>query len=366
MLELSRRDARRLAVRAQLLAHPRPQSVAEVAEGLSAIQMDLTAHVATSPELVFWSRVGRGFRRGDLDAAIAERELVEIGAYLRAAADVPLHRVVMADWPGDSADPYLQSVAAWVEDNSRAREEVLAQLAGADELTAREFEDIHFEREWRSSGWNNQKSLTMLLERLAERGEVAVSRRQGRERVWALADDVFPAAAAAVSAEEAHRELMVRRLRSLGLAREKAAKVPSEPLDVGPVGEPAVVDGVKGTWRVDPELLDAEFRGRTALLSPLDRLVVDRKRLDELFEFDFALEMYKPAEVRIWGYYALPVLHLDRLVGTVDAQAVRDEGVLRVHGIREEGDWSGAVRRAVDAELETLAHYLQLELARSR
>ena len=79
-----------------------------------------------------------------------------------------------------------------------------------------------------------------------------------------------------------------------------------EPVDVGEAGEPAVVEGTKGEWRVDPAALGEDFEGRTALLSPFDRLVHDRVRAQELFDFEYTLEMYKPAAKRRWGYFALP------------------------------------------------------------
>src|SRR5687767_10710270 len=99
--------------------------------------------------------------------------------------------------------------------------------------------------------------------------------------------------------------------------------MPVEPIDAGDAGEPAVIEGVRGTWRVDPTLLDAPFDGRAALLSPFDRLLHDRKRLGEIFEFEYYLEMYKPAAQRRWGYYALPILVGDRLVGKLDAAVDR-------------------------------------------
>ena len=112
--------------------------------------------------------------------------------------------------------------------------------------------------------------------------------------------------------------------------------MPMEPAYVGDAGEPAVVEGTKGEWRVDPSLLDGEFTGRTALLSPFDRLIHDRVRAEELFDFEYTLEMYKPEAQRRWGYFALPILHGDRLVGKLDAKADRKAGVLRVNAIHED------------------------------
>jgi uncharacterized protein YcaQ len=131
---------------------------------------------------------------------------------------------------------------------------------------------------------------------------------------------------------------------------------------VGEAGEPAVVEGVKGEWRVDPSFLEDDgFEGRTALLSPFDRLVHDRVRAQELFDFDYTLEMYKPAAKRRWGYFALPILHEDRLVGKVDATADRKAGVLRVDAIHEDVRFTRTIRDAVRRELDELASWLGVE-----
>ena len=133
-----------------------------------------------------------------------------------------------------------------------------------------------------------------------------------------------------------------------------------EPIHVGEAGEPAVVEGVKGEWRVDPAALGEDFEGRTALLSPFDRLVHDRVRAEQLFDFEYMLEMYKPAAKRRWGYFALPILHDDRLVGKLDATADRKAAVLRVNAIHEDVRFTRTITAAVDAELEDLASWLGL------
>ena len=103
------------------------------------------------------------------------------------------------------------------------------------------------------------------------------------------------------------------------------------------------------------------MEGRAALLSPLDRLVFDRKRIAEIFEFDYQLEMYKPVAKRRWGYYALPILYGDRLVGKVDAAADQRAGVLRINAIHQDVEFSPAIRAAVDHEIDDLARFLELE-----
>jgi hypothetical protein len=200
-----------------------------------------------------------------------------------------------------------------------------------------------------------------MLELLMMRGEVAIAGRVGRERLWDVRERVYPSDLQVPSVDEAERVKNERRLRSLGIARARTTKLPIEPVDVGDAGEPATVEGVAGEWRIDSEALDGDFEGRTALLSPFDRLVYDRTRAQELFDFEYVLEMYKPKDKRRWGYFALPVLHEDRLVGKVDATADRKRSVLDVHAVHEDVRFTRALMNAVDRELEELASWLGLE-----
>ena len=209
-------------------------------------------------------------------------------------------------------------------------------------------------------GWTNNRNVTQMLEFLVLRGEVAVAGRRGRQRLFDVAERVYPAGTTVVPLERALRLRDERRLRALGIAREKAIVQPGEPADVGDAGEPAVVEGVPGIWRVDPAALGQPFTGRTAVLSPFDRLVHDRVRLAELFEYEYVLEMYKPKASRRWGYFALPVLHGDRLVGKVDAAADRRRGTFTVHAIHEDVPFTREVTRAVHDELHDLAGWLKL------
>jgi uncharacterized protein YcaQ len=154
-----------------------------------------------------------------------------------------------------------------------------------------------------------------------------IAGRRGRQRLWDLAERVYPAGLPVVPADEARRIRDEKRLRSLGVGRPKI---------VGDAGTPAAVEGTSGPWRVDPEASADGFEGRTAVLSPFDRLIHDRVRAVELFDFDYTLEMYKPKAKRRWGYFALPVLHHDQLVGKVDAVADPATSALQVHAVHHD------------------------------
>ncbi len=360
-LQLSRRDARRVAVQAQLLAAPRPTDLDDVVRHLTLLQLDPTAAVAPSADLVLWSRLGSSYSPQQLEDALARQSLVELQGMARPAADLALFRAEMARWPGpEPLSEWREDLQAWVEANNACRLDILDRLRMDGPLPSSELPDTCVVP-WRSSGWNDNRNLRMMLAQLVERGEVAAAGRDGRDRLWDLAERVYPDDPG-IPPDEAATILNTRRLRALGIARARATFPPGEPNHVGEVGEPAVVEGVRGSWRVDPELLDRRFTGRTALLSPLDRLIIDRKRMAEIFEFDYQLEMYKPVATRRWGYWAMPVLHGDRLVGKLDATADRDAGVLRIDALHEDEPFPKATATAVRREIADLARWLGLEL----
>ncbi|MEI5674981.1 MULTISPECIES: DNA glycosylase AlkZ-like family protein [unclassified Nocardioides] len=365
MHRLSRTDARRVAVRAQLLDLPRPSDLVDVVQHLTFVQLDPAAPVVPSADLVLWSRLGSSYRPSELVEALEDLTLLDLHGLARPAADLALFRAEMAQWPGTGTlKEWQEGLRDWVAANDGCRRDVLELLRQDGPLPLRDLPDT-CEVPWRSSGWNNDKNVKMLVGLMVERGEVARAGRDGRDVLWDLASRIYPDEPVP-PADEARAERDRRRLAGLGIARAKAPVHPVEPNDVGAAGEPAVVDGVKGEWRVDPSYLDGAFTGRCALLSPLDRLVIDRRRTTELFEFDYQLEMFKPAAKRRWGYWALPILYGDRLVGKLDATAERDEGVLRVDAVHEDEPFTLPVREAVDAEIEALAAWLGLEVYRPR
>jgi uncharacterized protein YcaQ len=359
--ELSRTDARRIAVRAQLLDANRPADLAQTVRRLTLLQDDLTAAVAPSAQLVVWSRLGSSCPRSAVPDAGESGTLIDVQGLLRPAEDLVLYRAEMAEWPGvDEVPSWLEDRAAWVRANEGFRRDLLAELRRDGPLTARELPDTCREP-WRSSGWNNNRNVAMMLETLVSRGEVAVVGRRGRDRLWDLASRIYPDDEPVPTAE-AFRLRDERRLAALGIARARGPVSPNEPNGVGDAGEPAVIEGVKGAWRVDPTYLGGGFRGRTAVLSPLDRLIFERTRMSEIFEFDYQLEMYKPAGARRWGYWAMPILVGDRLVGKVDAATDRERGVLRVDAVHEDQPFTRVMARAVERELRDLAAWLGVDL----
>ncbi|MET4100212.1 uncharacterized protein YcaQ [Agrococcus sp. UYP10] len=362
---ISRQDARRIAVRAQLLDADRAavagsDDLADVVAQLTVLPLNPTDIVAPSAEHIAWTRIP-DIAFDDVRRAVeVEQTLFEhLGPHrhpmpawaigLRAMRDLPWLLAI-----GREPTAIGEGSRAWLEANAGFRERVLEQLRLDGPLPQADIADT-VDAPFRSSGWNTGRDVAMLLELLQVRGEVVVAERVGQSRIWDLAERVLPTVDAAALGT-AWATWSERWLRACGLER---------PTHLGDVGEPVRIEGMRGTWRLDPHASAADFTGRVALLSPLDRLIADRRRMVGLWDFEYALEQYTPPAKRRWGVHALPILDGDRLVGKVDARTDRELGALRVARIHWDADPdvdAARLRRAVDDELESMAAWLGVRL----
>jgi uncharacterized protein YcaQ len=353
---LGRPEARQIAVRAAHLDVHRPDSVEELVRGIAMLRVELTSTVLESADHIAWSRIGSDFRSADIPRAVGLGQLFERGWMLRPMSDLGLYLAGMRTWADRS------NARGWMEANADFARGILDRIADLGALTSRDIPDESFVP-WPSTGWNDNRNVTQMLECLHMTGALAVVGRAGRLRVWDLAERVYPPAAE-VPADEARRIRSERLLAACGIMRDSIAVSPTELHGVVPVGEPAVIEGVPGRWRVDPAQLGRSFEGRAVILSPFDRLMTDPQRVARLFEFDYKLEMYQPASTRVWGQFALPILFGDRLVGKVDARSDRTAGRFVVHRVHEDVPFTTGMRDAIDAEIEAFAGWMRLRVHR--
>ncbi|MHC5794905.1 DNA glycosylase AlkZ-like family protein [Lacisediminihabitans sp. FW035] len=361
VITVTKQDARRIAVRAALLdsrqpkVHP-PDDVVGVVRELAILRVELTSTVAPAADHICWSRLGSSYRPVDTERALSQGLLFERGWMLRPMSDLGLYLAGMRTWADRTG------AAGWMQDNADFARSILDRIADEGPKTSRDIPDEAV-APWPSTGWTNNRNVTQMLECLHMAGELAVVGRAGRLRIWDLAERVF-APVAEIPAEEARRIRSERLLGACGIMRDSIAVSPTELHGIAAVGEAATIEGVAGKWRVDPAQLGRPFEGRTVLLSPFDRLMTDPHRVARLFEFDYSLEIYKPARSRIWGQFALPILHGDRLVGKVDARSDRDSGRFIVHRIHEDEPFDRSTKAAVDAQVESFAEWLRLTVVR--
>jgi uncharacterized protein YcaQ len=365
-LTLSREQARRLAVVGQMLSAPRPRSIQDVVHGLGEVQMDPTSAVARTEHLVLWSRLGKRFRVTDLERMMWEdHSLFEYWAHIVPVEDFDIHRESMRRFGRANPDDGGRRVywRRWIAANASFRRYVLRELRNRGPLRTRDLEDRSVEG-WQTGGWNDQgKSTAMMLELLWARGEVMVAGRDGQLRLWDLAERSLPVDRPRSSPAAIARRVVETQLRARGVATPRQigwmfdGRPPGweralEALVKEGVAIPARVGDLKGPWFVHAGVAARPFRPRTTLLSPFDDLVSDRAHTEALFDFRFRIEIYVPKAKREFGYFVLPILHGDRLIGRVDARFDRASGVFHVNAAyAQEGAPAGAgpaVRRTID------------------
>lgn len=363
--------ARRLAVTRQRLAGPRPAAGADgmmaVVRDLGCLQLDPIAVVARSHLLVLLSRLGP-YDPAHLDALLwQERALFEYWAHCASIVlteDYPLHRPLMTAYATRETE-YSRRLRAWVAENASLRAGILARLAADGPLLSKQLqaESGAVAQGWHSTGWTSGRNVSRMLDHLWITGEIMVAGRSGIQKQWDLAARCLPAWAPTepLPAREVVRRAAQQSLRALGVARARHIQthfIRGRYPGLGAVLDDLEAEGrivrvavegegrrLPGPWYLhaaDLPLLDALAAGdwapRTALLSPFDNLICDRRRAALLFDFDFRIEIYTPKAQRTYGYYVLPILHGDRLIGRLDPSFDRRARRLTLHAVHAEAD----------------------------
>ena len=354
---------RRLAVTRQRLAgppvSPTPEGLLDVARSLRCLQLDPISAVARSHLLVLWSRVGP-YPLEALDHLLwTDRSLFEYWAHAASivlAEDYALHLPMMrAHARGE--DPYSARVRTWLDRNDALRAHVLAEITRRGPLLSRELEadGIHPEQ-WVSTGWTSGRNVSRMLDHLWIGGVIGVAGRRGGQKLWDLTERLHPHWSGAEIADADHvtEQSAALALRALGVARPAYIRAHftrgryprlTQALErltaAGSVVAVQVADdegqALPGPWVVHAEdlalmqtLAEEDWQPRTTLLSPFDNLICDRARTRLLFDFDYTIEIYVPKDKRKFGYYVLPILRGDRLIGRVDARYERGARRLQV------------------------------------
>jgi uncharacterized protein YcaQ len=323
--KVSPEQARRIAVRAQLLDGS-ANGMLDTVRRLGSLQLDPIATVATPQHLVLFSRLGT-YDTAELDRLIwDERKLFEWNAFVYPIESLPLIRALMRKSRRAATYSWDRRRKEFLRENAGFHRYVLRELERRGPLLSRELEDRAAERRGEHRWWGGRQ-VAQMLEALHRVGEVAVVGRRNGQRLWGLAEAWYPETET-VSVREAERTLAEQRFRSLGVRLEK------------------------GEWLAHPDASDEPVPDRVTVLSPFDRLIHDRDRTEALFGFRYRLEMYVPAAKREFGYYVLPLLAGDQLVGRVEPRFDRKTKELEVLGA-----WGDTSR--LDEALTPLAAFLR-------
>jgi uncharacterized protein YcaQ len=324
---VSPEEARRIAVRAQLLDGS-ASGVLDTVRRLGFLQIDVVQPVERPQHLVLYSRLGPGYDRAELDRLLwQDRSLFEWAAFVYPLEDLPLVRARIRRFRRERRRKDQRWAAEFLAENRAFRRYVMRELEANGPLLSRDLED-RSKGEKRDHRWWGSRMVGLMLLSLHLYGEITVVGRRGGERLWDLTARWWPETET-VPVREADRIRAERTFRTQGVRL------------------------VKGEWEAHPEAVNGAVPDRAVLLSPFDRLVYDRARAEALWGFRYRLEMFVPKAKREYGYYVLPLLVGDQLVGRAEPRFDRQTRTLELLGawgdtsrldeaLAELGAWLGA------------------------
>jgi uncharacterized protein YcaQ len=353
MKSLSLDAVRGLMIAAQGL-HDRSQpratkkTVRAMIRQMHILQIDSINVIARSPYLVLWSRLG-DYNPRWLDELLAEGALFEYWSHAACflpIEDYPLYRHVYESWLGGRAHK-------WLDEHAAVAKRVLDHVRANGEARSSDFERTDGQK----TNWFNWKDEKVALEYLFYAGELMVRKRHNFQRIYDLRERVLADLEPVedVPHAEAHEQFVLNTIQALGVTKAEwiadyfrlyktDAKDALGRLEKQGRVITVEVEGWKVPGYIHPENIkqvEAAARGRiprskTTFLSPFDPLVWDRKRALDLFGFDYKIEVYTPAPKRKYGYFTLPILYNNALIGRIDPKAHRKEGIFEVRALHFE------------------------------
>ncbi|WP_210643546.1 winged helix-turn-helix domain-containing protein [Pseudomonas sp. Tri1] len=381
-LSFTLKQARRLALAAQGFdgrsppASVQPSRLNRLIERLGVLQIDSVNALVRSHYLPLFSRLGH-YNPDLLDQAAwsqgHRRTLFEYWGH--EASLLPISMYPLMRWRMNRAsrgEGIYQQLARFGHERQDVIRRVLASVQEQGAIGAGSLST----RKEKAGPWRDWSVEKHALEWLFAAGEVTVAGRRGFERLYDLPERVLPASVlrqALPDEAQAQRGLLLHAADALGVATEKdlrdyfrldLADCRGRLAELEEAGDllRCQVQGWKQPAWCRPCVKIPRKVTASALLSPFDSLVWERSRTERLFDFRYRLEIYTPADKRVYGYYVLPFLHNERIAARVDLRAERASGRLAVHAVHEEApglDEEGIQALAIN--LRRMADWLGLE-----
>lgn len=380
---------RQLTVTKQRLAKPMAENSAEgvldIFRSLGCIQLDPIRAVERTQYLVLWSRLGNYDRELLHDIQFNQRQVFEYWAHAASIVlteNFPIHQHQMKLAHSKGKGKWMQRVRKWMDENEPFRQYVAEQIRLKGSVLPSDIEDRSL-TQWESGGWTSGRNSTQMISFMWDRGEVMVAARKGLQKRWAFADDWFPDW---MPREELSENEVVRRavqiaVKAQGVTTEKQIKyhfLRGYYANLKQVLKDLVAEGIlipvqiidaewKGDWYMHTDdlplvetLRAGAFEGRTVFLSPFDNLICDRARTELLWDFRYRIEIYVPKAKREYGYYVLPILQGERLIGRIAPRMDRKKGILNINGVYAQPDapHDAETVAAIQTQLHQLAQWL--------
>jgi uncharacterized protein YcaQ len=357
MLELSLREARRLMIGAQLLSGPQPKrptkaKMLDVIRHLGAVQIDSISVVQRSHHIVLWSRLGNHNPEWLNDLHGKDRAIFEYWVHAAAYAPIEFFPYFRRDMLSYSENGGARK-REWMEQHPHTLDRVVDYVRANGPVTTKSFDPPDGAERAAAWAWYGNKPTNVALDMLWSAGVLMIDRRDKFQRIYDLAERVHPTwdDVDLPTLEEERNALALTALRATGVMtarwlpdyfrtkwgqRSAVVEVLNNLVQSGHAVE-GRIKSIDEPVYISTETLEKRIRpSRTTLLTPFDSLIWDRRRTRQMFGFEVTLEIYVPREKRVYGYYSLPILYRDRLVGRLDPKVHRKTGELTINALHLE------------------------------